>query len=264
MFNAGDGSDRLSDTPGEGNRLLFGPGISVSSVTLGLGTGDSLLVRTGVAGDAIQILENLEGTIEPAIDALEFADGTTLSIEELLARGIEITGTAGPDTLTGTNLIDRISGGAGNDFIVGGLGADILRGEEESDQLFGSDGDDQLNGGTGNDVLNGEAGQDTYVFGRGYGQDSLRIPYRTIRSEHDPTHERGQFRRGPPAGSAVRGRNQCGADDQWNGGRTDTPRRGGSQPAADQPDSLCRWFQLGSRRDSESHRRDGHHGVTGR
>ena len=130
LFNAGDGSDRVSDAPGEGNRLVFGPGISVNSVTLGLGTGDSLSVHTGVAGDAIQILENLEGTLEPSIDALEFADGATLSIEELLARGIEIIGTAGVDTLTGTNLIDRISGGAGNDVIAGGLGADILRGEE--------------------------------------------------------------------------------------------------------------------------------------
>ena len=174
VFNAGDGSDRLSDTPGEGNRLVFGPGISVSSVTLGLGTGDSLSVRTGVAGDAIQILDNLEGASEPAIDALEFADGTTLSIEELLARGIEITGTAGPDTLTGTNLIDRISGGAGDDVIVGGLGADILRGEEGTDQLFGSDGEDRLDGGVGTDVLNGEVGEDTYVFGRGYGQDIVR------------------------------------------------------------------------------------------
>ena len=174
VFNAGDGSDRVSDAPGEGNRLLFGPGISVNSVTLGLGAGDSLSVRTGVAGDAIQILERLEGTLEPSIDALEFADGATLSIEELLARGIEIIGTAEVDTLTGTNLIDRISGGAGDDVIVGGLGADILRGEEESDQLFGSDGDDQLDGGAGTDVLNGEAGRDTYVFGRGYGQDIVR------------------------------------------------------------------------------------------
>ena len=174
LFNAGDGSDRVSDAPGEGNRLLFGPGISVNSVTLGLGTGDSLSVHTGVAGDAIQILENLEETLEPSIDALEFADGATLSIEELLARGIEIIGTAGVDTLTGTNLIDRISGGAGNDVIAGGLGADILRGEGESDQLFGGDGADQLDGGAGTDLLNGEAGQDTYVFGRGYGQDILQ------------------------------------------------------------------------------------------
>ena len=174
VFNAGDGSDRVSDAPGEGNRLVFGPGISVSSMTLERGIGNSLSVLTGVAGDAIQILDNLEGTLEPSIDALEFADGATLSIEELLARGIEIIGTAGPDTLTGTHLIDRISGGADDDFLDGGLMADILRGDEGNDHLFAGDGDDQLDGGAGTDVLNGGAGLDTYVFGRGSGQDMLQ------------------------------------------------------------------------------------------
>ena len=174
VFNLGDGTDIVSDGPGEGNRVVFGPGVSASSVTLGLGTGDSLSVRTGLAGDAIQILANLENGESPSIDVVEFADGTTLSIEELLAQGIEITGTTGADTLTGTSLIDRISGGAGNDVIFGGLGADILHGDGGDDQLFGGDGDDQLDGGTGTDVLNGEAGQDTYVFGRGYGQDIVR------------------------------------------------------------------------------------------
>ena len=174
VFNAGDGSDRVSDDPGEGNRLVFGPGISVSSMTLERGTGNSLSVLTGVAGDAIQILDNLEGTLEPSIDALEFADGATLSIEELLARGIEIIGTAGPDTLTGTHLIDRISGGADDDFLDGGLMADILRGDEGNDHLFAGDEDDQLDGGVGTDVLNGGAGLDTYVFGRGSGQDMLQ------------------------------------------------------------------------------------------
>ena len=172
-FNPGDGTDIVSDAPGEGNRLVFGPGVSTNSITLGLGTGNSLFVHTGVAGDAIRILDSQEAGA-PSIDSIEFADGTTLSIGELFVRGIEITGTAGADTLTGTSLIDRISGGAGNDFIFGGLGADIVNGDVGSDQLFGGDGDDLLDGGAGPDVLWGDTGQDTYVFGRGYGQDILR------------------------------------------------------------------------------------------
>jgi Ca2+-binding RTX toxin-like protein len=157
-----------SNTAGEGT-IVAG---DIHRLRLGLGR-RRCRVRSHRSGDAIQIISNLEGGESPSIDALEFADGTTLSIEELFERGIEITGTAGPDTLTGTNLIDRTSGGGGNDFIFAGLGADILRGEEGSDQLFGGDGNDQLDGGADNDVLNGEAGQDTYVFGRGYGQDIL-------------------------------------------------------------------------------------------
>ena len=173
FFNPGDGMDIVSDTPGEGNRLVFGPGVSAHSVTLGLGTGDSLSVRTGVAGDAIQILDSLEAGAS-SIDSIEFADGSTMSIEALFLRGIEIIGTAGADTLTGTNFIDRISGAADDDFLNGGLMADILHGDEGNDHLFAGDGADQLDGGAGTDVLNGEAGQDTYVFGRGYGQDILR------------------------------------------------------------------------------------------
>jgi Ca2+-binding RTX toxin-like protein len=54
------------------------------------------------------------------------------------------------------------------------VGADIVHGDEGNDQLFGGDGNDTLDGGTGADVLQGEAGADIYVFGRGYGQDTLR------------------------------------------------------------------------------------------
>ena len=174
IFNAGDGTDTVLDTAGEGNRLVFGPGISAGAVALGVTGESSLAIRTGVAGDAIHILHDVFAGDRPSIDRLEFADGTALSIDELLEQGIEINGTAGSDTLTGTALSDRISGGAGDDIILGGLGADILRGEDGDDLLLGQDGPDQLDGGSGSDVLEGGAGEDTYIFGRGYGQDVLR------------------------------------------------------------------------------------------
>jgi Ca2+-binding RTX toxin-like protein len=39
--------------------------------------------------------------------------------------------------------------------------------------LFAGTGNDTLDGGVGNDTLDGETGNDIYVFGRGYGQDSI-------------------------------------------------------------------------------------------
>jgi Ca2+-binding RTX toxin-like protein len=90
-----------------------------------------------------------------AIDRFAFADGTVLSYEDLLARGFDLAGTAGNDTITGTNIQDRISGGAGNDTLSGGAG------------------DDRIAGGSGNDVLNGGAGSDTYEFNLGDGGDTL-------------------------------------------------------------------------------------------
>ncbi|MBN2653557.1 MAG: hypothetical protein JXR79_00375 [Nitrospirae bacterium] len=64
-------------------------------------------------------------------------------------------GTAGNDTLNGTDGRDAIKSGAGNDTLNGGVG------------------DDVLDGGAGDDYLNGGAGSDTYIFGRGYGKDTV-------------------------------------------------------------------------------------------
>ena len=113
-----------------------------------------------------------------------------------------IVGTIGDDTLNGNDGIDTIeadlgndtlNGGLDNDYLYGGEGNDVLNGDEGDDELRGEAGDDVLNGGTGydnlrggsgNDVLNGgldntsdymygESGNDTYLFGLGFGQDSI-------------------------------------------------------------------------------------------
>ncbi len=50
---------------------------------------------------------------------------------------------------------------------------DLLQGGEGNDTLNGDAGDDILDGGAGNDRLSGGAGSDTYLFGRGWGQDTV-------------------------------------------------------------------------------------------
>ncbi len=156
VFNVGDGVDTILDTavPGEGNTLQFGAGIAAADLSLGVG---SLLIRVGTNGDAIHL-----ATFDPAnvlgprtIETFQFADGTTLSYDQLIARGFDLTGTAGNDTLTGTNVVDRISGLAGDDTIQGGAGDDMLD---------GGSGNDLLDGGTGVDILVGGLGNDTYVI----------------------------------------------------------------------------------------------------
>ena len=64
----------------------------------------------------------------------------------------------------------------GNDTIYGGDGNDVLVGKAGNDTLWGGSGDDTLDGGVGNDFLYGDSGylasgNDTYLFGRGDGQD---------------------------------------------------------------------------------------------
>ncbi|MHC2997204.1 calcium-binding protein, partial [Tepidiphilus sp. HLB4] len=72
--------------------------------------------------------------------------------------------TEGDDVLRGTEFNDLLDARGGNDRLLGRGG---------NDTLIGGSGNDVLDGGAGNDVLAGESGADTYVFGRGYGNDTL-------------------------------------------------------------------------------------------
>jgi Ca2+-binding RTX toxin-like protein len=122
-FNIGDGIDRIFDSGYFGTDVVaFGPGIAPEMLTLGLG---SMLIRVGGNGDAIHI----EG-FDPAnarsagnIEYFEFADGTTLSYQELLDRGFDLAGTDNDDVLVGTSVNDRLTGGRGNDIYLFGRGS---------------------------------------------------------------------------------------------------------------------------------------------
>ncbi len=188
IFNRGDGHDRIYDNITDGNILRFGSGISEQDVTLRPG---SLMLDLG-GGDEVHIENfNLNDVFNSSsVNGFEFADGTVLTTNELLARGFDIVGTTGNDTLVGTNTIDRIYGLDGNDELQGSAGADALDGGAGNDTLFGGDnadyldggagldqlvagaGDDGLFGGEGNDTLWGEAGQDYLDGGSGTDQFS--------------------------------------------------------------------------------------------
>jgi Ca2+-binding RTX toxin-like protein len=83
--------------------------------------------------------------------SFQFADGSSLTWEELLAKGFDLDGSDGEDSIVGTGVADRIDGRAGNDLI------------------WGLDGADVITGGTGTDGLNGGLGDDTYIFNAGDG-----------------------------------------------------------------------------------------------
>ena len=125
------------------------------------------------------------------VTQIKFADGTTLSYEDIKqlaldGREIEgdnhIIGFSGNDTIKGgkgNNYIlgkagdDTIYGYAGNDQLYGEAGNDTLYGGEGDDAIYGNEGDDVLYGNSGNDTLRGGKGNDTYVFNRGDGIDTI-------------------------------------------------------------------------------------------
>lgn len=94
-----------------------------------------------------------------------------------------VNGNEGADLLHGGAGNDNVSGNEGNDSIYGDDGDDYLFGQEDSDEIFGGLGNDQLNGGDGDDLLDGGEGDDillggsgnnTYHYGHGYGNDTVR------------------------------------------------------------------------------------------
>ena len=188
VFNLGDGVESIQDTPGEGNKIVFGAGIFPEDISVGIG---SLVVRVGLTGDAIHIqgFDPAATMVPVGIETFEFADGTRLTQADLVARGFDLIGTAGDDTLNGSEIYRTLYGLDGDDFLTGGnldnvihggQGRDVMFGNGGSDQLLGGVGDDVIQAGAGNDVLNGEAGNDSLegeagddVLDGGAGNDQL-------------------------------------------------------------------------------------------
>jgi Ca2+-binding RTX toxin-like protein len=94
-----------------------------------------------------------------------------------------VDGQAGSDSLSGGDGDDWIAGGDGADSLVGNAGSDTLIGGAGEDTLAAGDGNDALDGGVGNDSLRGESGNNTYLFGRGDGQDTIDLFQNTSTSK---------------------------------------------------------------------------------
>ena len=86
----------------------------------------------------------------------EFDNGTVLGQYDIKAKYAPIEGTENSEWM-GIQTNDDM----------------IYRGYGGHDGIGAGNGNDTLDGGTGNDVLNGGNGTDTYIFAKGYGNDSI-------------------------------------------------------------------------------------------
>ena len=84
-----------------------------------------------------------------------------------------VNATADSNTYIGTGSGDYFYGSSSRDYIFGEGGNDSLYGGAGNDVISGSVGNDVLDGGAGSDLLEGGEGNDVYVFGRGYGNDTI-------------------------------------------------------------------------------------------
>jgi len=169
VFNIGDGIDHILDTGGfDTDGVSFGQGITPDMITLGLG---SLLVNVGTNGDAIHLdgFDPGDARNSNNIEFFQFADGTTLTYQQLLDRGFNFTGTDGDDALTGTSVSDRISGLGGNDILDGGVGNDVLMGGSGNDIYF-------FGPGSGTDLIEDAAGDsDAVSLGAGVSPNDVTV-----------------------------------------------------------------------------------------
>ncbi|WP_417719039.1 Hint domain-containing protein [Salipiger sp.] len=125
-----------------------------------------------------------DGTVDPGVtyEISNYAD-TTAGREPAYGELADATYTAAADnsiqgggfadTLHGGAGRDTLDGGGGNDVIDGGTGADSLSGGIGNDTVTGGDGADTITGGAGNDSLSGGADGDRFLFGAGWGADTV-------------------------------------------------------------------------------------------
>ncbi|MGQ0597724.1 calcium-binding protein, partial [Aquabacterium sp.] len=159
LFGRGDGQDTVmaysgyGDAPGTSDTLRLGAGISLADVALSVQNGSDLLLKLRGSSDSVT-LANYFGVSFDRRPLITFADGSSLN-------GL------GVDNLVWGNTIYQ-SGTTQSEMLVGSRG---------DDQLIGMEGDDTLYGAAGRDFLDGGQGADTYLFGRGDGQDTVMTGY---------------------------------------------------------------------------------------
>lgn len=104
------------------------------------------------------------------------SDMTRFVSLELFRQAANVSGAYAIFTLEPLKLWDENINATGNDqdnVLVGNRGDNVLIGGAGNDVLEGQGGNDVLDGGAGDDTLNGGAGSNTYLFGRGYGHDTV-------------------------------------------------------------------------------------------
>ncbi|PID66803.1 MAG: hypothetical protein CR975_01120, partial [Gammaproteobacteria bacterium] len=193
-FNLGDGRDTIIETRADVaysnvkasyDIIRFGADIAVDDIQI-LHRGSDLVLQHSNGTDSITVKEHFNTTnranIHYKIDELQFADGTSLNLNDMDSKTVW-RGTDNADQMLGSGDKaetiyagggdDKIFARGGDDVIYGEAGKDYIDAEAGNDRLFGGSGDDSLRGGKGNDILDGGQGDDHYVYRPNEGQDVI-------------------------------------------------------------------------------------------
>ncbi|MBY0259609.1 calcium-binding protein, partial [Methylobacterium sp.] len=147
-YARGDGNDILDDGNtfgGTADKLVLA-GINPNAISLERSGDDVTLIIApstpgGTDGGWVTLARQVDAYWEKGIEQVVFADGTVWSAQDLRQKVADQAG--------------------------------WIRGTDGSDTLNGSSANDIIDGKAGNDYLSGRLGDDTYIFGRGYGRDTI-------------------------------------------------------------------------------------------
>ena len=191
LFGRGDGQDTVIDsdyTAGNIDTLRFKEGVALADVDVSR-VGYDLILAIRDSEDRVTLKNYFNDALNDfssqyLIERVAFSDGTVLTALDL--QQIRFAGSNRADSILGSRSSDILTGQDGNDILIGGFGSDTLIGGQGDDVLLGGDGRDVFDGGAGNDILRGGGGidfggrlydasgeGDTYLFGRGDGNDTI-------------------------------------------------------------------------------------------
>lgn len=112
-FNVGDGQDIIKAVNGS-DRITFGTGITLSNLRISRVDEDIVLTlldsQGQITSDSITVLLGLADYTGNRIESIEFANGDSLSGDELVEAALIVEGTADDDVLEGTQFEDNIYG----------------------------------------------------------------------------------------------------------------------------------------------------------
>ena len=184
LFRRGSGQDTLIDsdaTPGNLDTLWFGSHLTPGEIAF-LRHGFDMEVVISGTSDRLTIKDYFRSTLN-RIERFAFEDGTVWTETEVLARLNTPTesddifyGGSGDDNLSGLGGQDLLIGLSGNDVFDGGNGNDILVGGDLGYSVYLQDSiytnDIYLTVSNNSNLVDSTInGNDTYLFGKGRGQD---------------------------------------------------------------------------------------------
>lgn len=162
-----------------GTSAIGGTGNALANIVRGNAAANALAGRDGndslVGGAGDDTLDGGAG-----VDTLVGGAGNDTYIVDIATDGITENANEGTDTVVtavmltlAANLENVTLSGTSGIGATGNTANNVMTGNAGANALSGAAGNDTLNGAGGNDTLTGGAGADGYVFGRGYGSDTI-------------------------------------------------------------------------------------------